>query len=1238
MATAVDADAYDVPSMTTDGAAGNPSAEERRIITVLFADLVGSTALAERLDPEETRLIVGDAIRRVVEAVELYGGHVKDLAGDGVLAFFGAPIAHEDDAERAVLAGLRIASEVADHAAEVERAWGITGVGIRIGINTGPVVLGSIGGGRRVEYAAFGDTVNAAARLQAAADPGSVLVADGTRRPIETHYEWGERRRLELKGRGEPMHASVALRPAAGVDHRRAESNTELVGRDRELAAIDDVLGRVTAGTGGVLLLTGEAGIGKSRLLHELRDRFLAAPSPMGAPVWLEGRCVSYGESLPSLPFREIVRDWIGVGVDDPELRVRLALRRRVDELFGPQAPEIYPYLATLLDLALEPDARARVAELSPEALQYRTFEVVRLLVARLAEDGPVAVVIDDLHWADPTSIQLAGSLLGVTEESAVLLVFAMRSERDRPAWRVREQASVEVPHRLVELALEGLGADADRRLLDSLVGADTLPAELARRLLEEAEGNPFFLEELVRSITDAGAVVSESGGWRFDREVPLHVPETVEQVILARIARLDPAAKRVLTAASVLGRRFGQGLLEQIVDPGEEVRASLTELQRLDLVRESRRWPQPEYRFKHVLIQEAAYGTIVGATRRELHRRAAEWLERRRDEGGEASLDLLAHHWLAAEDEERAIRYLTLAGDRARLSWSLDEAVGHYRALLPLLEGRGERRAVAIVLFKLGLSLHNALRFAEANETYQRAFERWDPPEEAPTVDATLHFSTPTLPSEPDPCRSYFPPDIRLQMALFDRLVERWPEATIVPSLAERWEISDDGKRYLFHLRAGLHWSDGVPLTARDVEFGVKRNLDPDRLAPSAGLFFVIEHGQDYALRRHSDLDRIGVRAIDDLTVEFRLAAPAPYFLSLINRPDAGPQPRHAIERHGDAWLDPDHQVVSGAFRQVVREPDRLEIARRTDANTPRRGNVERVVWTPGDATAMLAAHRDGTADLVEPFMGSITAIGEAARQDLVLGPPAWLSFLAFDFSDPSVATLDVRRALAHAIDRDRLADAVRDVGMVYTVATGGVVPPAIQGHTPDIAPLFDPDLARQLLADTGVDEIRIVLPPVNGRPTALAAADSWEANLPVRVVRIEVDPEAWYASDDLFEFGPIVPRGWFPGYPDPEYFLRLLLHSDSHDISAIPEQRYRSDAFDALIEEARQEPDGTRRLELFHSADRLVIRDEIGMIAAYYGRNPYLVQPWVEGWWEFGKSWSSFADLEVRPRTGGR
>src|SRR5262249_25449166 len=320
---------------------------------------------------------------------------------------------------------------------------------------------------------------------------------------------------------------------------------------------------------------------------------------------------------------------------------------------------------------------------------------------------------------------------------------------------------------------------------------------------------------------------------------------------------------------------------------------AALAELQRLDLVRLERRWPQPEFRFKHVLIQETAYRTLIGADRRRLHRRAAEWLEQE----SSGSYGVLAHHWRAAEDEDKAVRYLTIAADRARQEYALDEAIAQYRELLPLMERRGERREMAVVLFKLALALHVSLRFAEANDTYQRAFALWTPREpRSEAATQTLRLASSFLPNDNDPKSAIAWPNIQLCMQLFDRLVEAWPRRTIVPSLADRWEISSDGLRYVFHLRDGLQWSDGVALTAHDVEFGVKRVLDPAAPGSSVAIYYVLENGQDFALGRNDDASAIGVRALDDRTVEFRLAAPAPYFLSVMNRPDGGPQPRHAI------------------------------------------------------------------------------------------------------------------------------------------------------------------------------------------------------------------------------------------------------------------------------------------------------------------------------------------------------
>lgn len=1180
------------------------------MVTALFADLVGSTALGERLDAEDVKLVVGEAVARIVAEVERLGGHVKDLAGDGVLAFFGAPVASEDDPERAIRAGLRIADELRVYGDEVARGFGVDGFGARVGIGTGPVVLGHVGGGSRVEYAAFGDTVNTAARIQGAARPGTVLVDEATRRNVESLFEWGEPAELELKGKEAPVTVyEVAGARAAGARPRGLEgAETVLLGRERELAVGLEGLASLRGGSGGILFLTGEAGIGKSRLLRELRDAF--------GGDWLEGRCVSYGESLPYWPFRDLLREWLELGHDEPELRARIALRRRLDGLFGESAPELYPYLGSLLGLTIEADAAARVGELSPEALQYRTFEVVATLLERLAAEDAVVVAVEDLHWADATSVQLLERILALAETGAVLLALTGRDDRDHLSWRLKEHAAREYPHLTQELALEPLADDAERELLHGLVGSGTLPQELEERLLEAAEGNPFFLEELVRSLADAGALVREEGGWRFDHEVPVEVPETVEKVVLARIDRLDAEFRDVLTAASALGRRFGLPLLQGVLGPEARLERPLHELQRLDLLRTARRWPEPEYRFKHVLIQEAAYRTLLGEQRRHLHRRAAEWLEERYAENPSEVLGLLAHHWLAAEDEDQAVRYLTRAGDRARNEWALDEAIAHYRTLLPLLERRGERQETALVLFKLALALHTALRFAEADAAYRRAFGLWEPPV-CETPSATLRAATALVPAEPDPPRSYSPPDIQLQMALFDRLVERWPEATIVPSLAERWEVSADGLRYVFRLREGLAWSDGTPLTAHDVEYGVKRSLDPRRPGVSVAMFYVLENGQDYALGRNDDGGAIGVRALDDRTVEFRLVAPAPYFLSIVNRPDGGPQPRFAIERDGKAWTAP-RRIVSGAFEQLERTPERVVIERRPSR---RPGNVRRVEIVRTTEAEAVAAYARDEVDLV--LRAGDVPLPE---RDRVVGAAAGTDYLYFDHRGSPLGDLELRRALAYGLDRALLE---RRIGPSDSVARGGLVPPALQGHTPEIAPRLDAERAREHLRRSGFDgELALATTGILA-PFARDVAAAWERALGLRT-SVEVIPPG-SSAEEVARRASIVLTWWFPGYPDPEYFLRLLLHSEAADNRG----GWSHPPFDELIERARREPDGRRRLELFHEADRMAVADQIAVIPLLYSRSVFYVKPWVRGWWEFGKSWSSFADLEITPES---
>ena len=481
--------------------------EERKVVTALFADLVGSTALSERLEPEEVKLIVAEAVARIVRAVHEFGGTVKDLAGDGVLALFGAPIAHEDDEERALRVSLRVLEELAEYAAEVEAAWGISGFGVRVGVSTGPVVLGDVGAGARIEYAAFGDAVNTAARLEAAAEPGTVLVSAETKRRAEPLFEWGEAQPFKLKGKAELVHAAPlqGVR-AAGSRPRLLHEEARFVGREAELASGAEAIEQVMRGAGGILFLTGEPGIGKSRLLDEFRRIFDNSPGEARRPLWIEGRCASYGESIPYWPFRDLIRNWLAVAADESELRVRVSLRRRLDELFGDRAPEIYPYVGSILGS----HARARRREPLGRALA-RSAAVPHVRGRRGAPGAagggrPVAFALEDLHWADPTSVQLAERLLPLDEEAAILFLCYGPSRARPPVLGSEGGSGPRVPSPYARARVEPLSGDADRELFAALVGERTLPLELAERILDAAEGNPFFLEELVARSSTRGA------------------------------------------------------------------------------------------------------------------------------------------------------------------------------------------------------------------------------------------------------------------------------------------------------------------------------------------------------------------------------------------------------------------------------------------------------------------------------------------------------------------------------------------------------------------------------------------------------------------------------------------------------------------------------------------------------------------------------------------------------------
>jgi len=550
---------------------------ERRTITALIVDVVGSTKLAEQLDLETWLESINNAFDRIAPVVYTYEGTIVRLLGYSLLAFFGAPVAHEDDPQRAVRAGLEIIDLVREFAREMKATYDID-FAVRICINTGVVVIGPVGDDLRFEYTASGGTVNLASRIKFAGTAMSVLVTENTYRFIAPYFDCEDLGSLEVKGMPERLrvYQVKAARAVLGRTRGFADLDSPMVGRDRELATLLTLCDAIRLGLGRAVLIVGEPGLGKTRLIQEWQKTAEAEqaesagrPSDDRLPRgrWVTGRSISYGQGLAYRLLIDVLKNLMGLSVGSDEPEIHAALIALTSKLFGEQMMEVYPYLGHLLSLKLEGEALERANITDPQALQTQYLTAMERLLQASTKEKPLILVLEDIHWADASSTELFSKLLPLVSRAPILFCLVTRPERDAPGWKLVTEAREHLGASLTEILLRNLSEKDSWSLVANLLEIEALPDRIRDLILSKAEGNPFFVEEVIRMLIERGVILHQNGAWVAQEELSEHdIPDNLHGLLLARIDRLPAEARYTLLIASVIGRNFPIRVLSQVL------------------------------------------------------------------------------------------------------------------------------------------------------------------------------------------------------------------------------------------------------------------------------------------------------------------------------------------------------------------------------------------------------------------------------------------------------------------------------------------------------------------------------------------------------------------------------------------------------------------------------------------------------------------------------------------------
>ena len=682
---------------------------ERKLVTVLFADVANYTSMAENLDPEEIHEIMDECFKILMDEIHRYEGTINQFTGDGVMALFGAPVAHEDHAQRACYGALSIQRALENYREKIKRDYNID-FKMRIGLNSGPVVVGSIGDDLRMDYTAVGDTTNLASRLESMANPGSILVSQDTFRLVRDYFEFETLGPVQVKGKKEHQEAFELLK-ASGVETRIgaavAKGLTRFVGRKNSMAALKEAYDGFLSGSGQVVGVVGEAGVGKSRLLLESRSQTL-----QGEYTYLEGRCLHFGGTMSYLPFLDILRSYFEIEDGDREFVIKKKMAEKLAALDRKLASALPPMME-LLSLKVEDED---FLNLGLQQRREKTFEAIRDVLIRASQERPLVLAVEDMHWIDKTSEELLDYLIGWLASARILLILLYRPEYTHQ-WGSKSYYR--------KIGLNQLTAQSSGELVQAILEGGEVSPEIRNLILNRTSGNPLYVEELTHSLLEGGSIQKKDYLFVLsDKASALQIPDTIQGIIAARMDRLEDNLKRTMQVASVIGRDFAFRILQTITGLREELKANLLNLQGLEFIYEKSLFPELEYIFKHALIQEVAYQSLLAKRRKKIHEKIGKAIEEIYAERLEEFYEMLAYHFDKGEVWESAVKYGVKAGAKARHAYNLQATLAHFNRTKEILEQHEPEVSWTVrydLFFEMSGSLldsgqpHHALRESKA-------------------------------------------------------------------------------------------------------------------------------------------------------------------------------------------------------------------------------------------------------------------------------------------------------------------------------------------------------------------------------------------------------------------------------------------------------------------------------------------------------------------------------------------